>query len=224
LETYNSDEQLQLLRQWLRDNGPALLAGILLGAALIAGWSGWKLYVTRQAQQASTEFEHLREVLQSGDAKHAAEITNRLTTNYSRTPYAAMAALMLAADQVKHNQFDAALPQYLWVTEHANDRKLRQVARLRRARLLWSMGRSEEALAALQARRPGSFAPLFAELRGDILAGQGRRDEARQAYTEALAAEGSAPEQRAAIELKLNDLNSQEPVAAANPPAAPKGD
>ncbi|MGH8562021.1 MAG: tetratricopeptide repeat protein, partial [Nevskiales bacterium] len=129
--------------------------------------------------------------------------------------------LMLGADHVQRNLFDAALPQYQWVAEHADDRKLRQVANLRRARLLWSMGRSEEALAALQTRRPGNFAPLFAELRGDILAAQGRRDEARQAYTEAMAAD-TPPEQRAGIELKLNDLNSQEPASAANPPAVPK--
>ena len=63
-------------------------------------------------------------------------------------------------------------------------------------------------------RKPGSFAPLFAELRGDIYAGQGRREEARKAYAEALEGE-IAPEQRAAVELKLNDLGA--PGAASKP-------
>lgn len=222
MEIYNPDEQLHLLRQWLRDNGPALLAGLLLGAALIAGWSGWKLYAARQAQQASAQFEQVRAALQAGDNKAAEAATTSLIAQYSGTPYAALAALILAADQVKRNQFEPALKHYQWVTEEASDRKLRHVARLRRARMLWSMGRSEEALTELQTRRPGSFASLFAELRADILAGQGRRDEARQAYTEALAAE-STPEQRAGIELKLNDLNGQEPTPTASVPAAAGG-
>ncbi len=224
METYNPDEQLQVLRQWLRDNGLALLAGLLLGAALIASWSGWKLYTARQAQQASTQFEQVRVALQAGDSKAAEALTAGLTERYSSTPYAALAALMLAADQVKRNQFEAALEQYQWATQEASDRKLRHVARLRGARLLWSMGRSEEALAELQTRRSGSFEPLFTELRGDILAAQGRLDDARKAYTEALAAE-STPEQRAGIELKLSDLNGQEPASASTaPPAAGRGE
>jgi predicted negative regulator of RcsB-dependent stress response len=90
------------------------------------------------------------------------------------------------------------------------------VGRLRQARLLWSLGRADEALALLQVKRMGSFASLYAELRGDILLGQARAEEARQAYSAALAAEPST-EQRAGLELKLNDLNTG--VA----PATPKG-
>ena len=209
METYNPDDELQQLREWLRDNGPALLAGLLLGALLVGGWSGWKYYTARQSLLASIEFGHLHEVLQSGDAKHAEEVTAKLTTQYSRTPYAALASLELAADQVKRGQFESALKQYQWAAHEAKDRKLRHIARLRGARLLWNLGRSEEALAELQAHRQGSFAPLFAELRGDILAARGQPEEARQAYAEALASEASTPEQRASVELKLNDLNPQ---------------
>lgn len=222
METYNSDEQLQLLRQWLRDNGPALLAGLLLGALLVGGWTGWKSYSTRQSEQASIKFGQLQAALQSGDGKMAETVAAGLTDRYSGTPYAALAALMLAADQVKRNQFEAALSQYQWVREQASDRKLRHVARLRRARLLWSMGRSEEALSELQTKRVGSFGSLFSELRGDILAGQGQHDEARKSYTEALAA-ALAPEQRTGIELKLNDLNTQAVTSSAPAPAALEG-
>lgn len=229
MDTYTPDEQLQQLRQWLRDNGPALLAGLLLGAALVAGWGGWKYYSERQAQLASAEYEHLRRVLQSadgahtaqGDMTHAGEIVTALTTRYARTPYAALAALMLAGEQVRRSQPEAALKQYAWVRDNARDRKLRQVARLRSARLLWSLGRSDEALAELQARKPGRFTPLFAELRGDILAAQGRHEDARQAYAEALAAADAMPELRAGIELKLNDLNGLTPAETA--PAAAQG-
>lgn len=216
MDTFNTDDQLQILKQWLRDNGLALFAGVLLGGVLVAGWTGWSWYSERQARLASTEFEHLSKSLRAGDHKHADEIVTRLTGQYARTPYAALAALAVAGDQVRRSQFDAALKNYQWVTQSARDRKLRRVAALRRARLLWSLGRSEEALAELQTRKAGSFAPLFAELRGDILAGQGRPAEARQAYAEAMAGE-IPPDQRAAIELKLNDLGAQ-PL-----PASPEG-
>lgn len=207
METYNPDEQVQVLRQWLRENGVALVAGLVLGASLIAGWSGWKIYSDRQARQASTQFEQLRAALQTSDTKTATEITQRLTQDYAGTPYAALAALSLAAELIKRNQFEPALAHYAWVSEEADDRKLRHVGSLRRARLLWSMGRADEALAAMETRRPGSFAPLFAELRGDIFASQGKFDEARKAYGEAL--ETTPGEQRAGIELKINDLDNR---------------
>jgi predicted negative regulator of RcsB-dependent stress response len=213
LETYNSDEQLQLLRQWLRENGPALLAGLLLGALLIGGWSGWKSYSTHKAERASVEFEQLKKSLQTGDNKAAEASVLELTGSYSGTPYATLAALMLAADQVQRGQLEPALKQYQWAVENAPDRKLSHIARLRRARLLWSMGRSEEALAQLDARRLGSFEPLFSELRGDVQSGQGRKEEAM--------ANAATPEQRANIELKLNDLNTAEPGSASTTPASP---
>lgn len=221
METYNSDEQLQILRQWMRENGVALLGGLLLGTVLVAGWSGWNLYNKRQAERASIQYEQLRVALQNNDAKLAEEAVNRLTTTYSGTPYAALASLSLAADQVRRKQFDAAQRQYAWVMEQAGDRKLRQVATLRYARLLWSQGKSEEALRALQAQKPGSFQPMFLELQGDILVGQGRHDEARKAYTDAIAAEES-PELRAGIELKLNDLMTPGTAATTSVPATPQ--
>lgn len=211
METYNSDEQLHLLRQWLRENGVALLAGLVLGALIVAGWTAWKVYADRQSRQASGEFEHLREELQAGNSSHAAEIGKRLTVDYAGTPYAALGALLVAADQVKRNQYEPALGSYQWVIEEADDRKLRHIARLRQARLLWSLGRADEALEVLNTRRAGSFSPMFAELRGDIYAGQGRREEARKAYAEALEGD-AAPEQRAAVELKLNDLEAPTPA------------
>jgi predicted negative regulator of RcsB-dependent stress response len=219
LETFNPDDQLQVLRQWLRDNGPSLVAGLLLGALLVGGWTGWKQYTIRQSQQASMQYEQLRVALRSNETQRAEALARQLAEKYARTPYAALAALMLAGDQVRRSQFEAALGQYEWVRENARDRKLRKLAQLRRARLLWSLGRPEVALAELETRKPGALAPLFAELRGDILAGQGRREEAGQTYRDALAAKDLAPEQRAAIDIKLNDLNTAE--QAAGTPVAP---
>ena len=78
-----------------------------------------------------------------------AEIGKRLTVDYSGTPYAALGALLVAADQVKRNQYEPALGSYQWVIDEADDRKLRHVARLRQARLLWSLGRADDALKVL---------------------------------------------------------------------------
>jgi predicted negative regulator of RcsB-dependent stress response len=219
LETYNPDDQLQVLRQWLRDNGPSVVAGLLLGALLVGGWTAWKQYSARQSQQASVRYEQLRLALRADEDQRAEALAAQLAGQYARTPYAALGALLLAADQVERSQFEAALKQYEWVRQEAGDRKLRKLAQLRRARLLWSLGRPDVALKELEGRKPGAFAPLFAELRGDILAGQGRHEEARQAYREALAAKELSADQRAAIELRLNDLNH---AAAAAAPAVPK--
>ncbi len=73
------------------------------------------------------------------------------------------------------------------------DPQLGALARVRLARVLFAMGRSDEALAALDAAGTEDFALEKLELRGDILRANGDTGGARTAYAQALEiASGSA--------------------------------
>jgi predicted negative regulator of RcsB-dependent stress response len=58
----------------------------------------------------------------------------------------------------------------------------------------------------------GSFAPEYDELRGDILAAQGKSSDARAAYERALAVAGTDPQRRELIEMKMHDLAAAAPA------------
>jgi len=80
------------------------------------------------------------------------------------------------------------------------------VARLRLAGLLLDEKAYDDALKQLGASRPDAFAALFADRRGDVLIAQGKRDEARAAYKEALDKLDPATDLRSSIQLKLDAL------------------
>ena len=75
-----------------------------------------------------------------------------------------------------------------WAAEKANDPSLRELARLRLATVLLDDKAYDEALAQLQAPVDESFAARYADLKGDILLAQGKKEDARAAYKAAVAA------------------------------------
>ena len=97
-----------------------------------------------------------------------------------------MAALLSARVQVEAADLKAAKVQLVWAQEHASDVELRDLARLRLASLLLEEKGYDEALNVLTATPVAAFAPRFAEMKGDVLALQGKPTEAKAAYQEAL--------------------------------------
>lgn len=107
-----------------------------------------------------------------------------------------------------------------WVIRHAKDDSLKLLARLRLARIKLAVGDPQAALTALAGVNAGGFAPLYAELRGDAYAKLGKADDARAAYTQALAQWAPDMGDKSMVQMKLNDLG-QAPAAPATPaPAA----
>ena len=74
--------------------------------------------------------------------------------------------------------------------------------------------KADEALKLLSALPVAGYAASIAELRGDILLSQGKRDEARSAYQASLdALEPMAPG-RQGLEMKLDDAGGAAPAVA----------
>jgi len=65
---------------------------------------------------------------------------------------------------------------------------LRDLARLRLATVMFDDKAYDEALAQLQAPADEGFAARFADLKGDVLLAQGKKEEARTAYKAAVSA------------------------------------
>jgi len=91
-----------------------------------------------------------------------------------------------------------------WAAEHASDEVLRDIARLRLAGVLADNNAAEEALKQLAIEPTPAFAARFAELRGDILASQGKATEARAEYERAMAKAGEMDATGAGAEQRRN--------------------
>lgn len=188
MAAYDLEEQEQLdeLKTWWKMHGN-LVTGILVAVALaVVAWQGWNWWQRQQAAQASAIFSGLQTAAMQRDAKRSRELAGELIDKYSTTAYAGMGALLAARVQSDAGDARNARVQLAWAAENAKDQGLRELARLRLAAVMLDEKAYDEAIKQLAAEPAAAFAPRFAELRGDVFAAQGKRDEARNSYDMAL--------------------------------------
>jgi predicted negative regulator of RcsB-dependent stress response len=189
MAAYDLEEQEQLdeLKTWWKMYGN-LVTGVLVALALAAaGWQGWNWWQRQQSAQASALYSGLQSAVSQKDAKRARLIAGELIDKYSTTSYAGMGALLAARVQADSGDAKSARVQLSWVAENAKDAGLRDLARLRLATVMLDEKAYDDAMRQLTAEPAPSFAPRFAELRGDIFVAQGKLAEAGNAYVSALA-------------------------------------
>jgi predicted negative regulator of RcsB-dependent stress response len=98
-----------------------------------------------------------------------------------------MAAMLSGRAQAEAGDLKNAKVQLQWAAENAKDDALRDLARLRLAVLLVEEKNYDDAVKQLTAEpSSASFAARFNDLRGDVLALQGKSAEAKAAYEAAI--------------------------------------
>jgi predicted negative regulator of RcsB-dependent stress response len=201
-------EQLDSLKAWWRSNGNWVAGAATLVLAAVLAYQGWSWYVLRQASAASALYEEFDRASASKDPKDAIkarDLAGTLIDQHGSTVYAALAALREAKANLDANDPKAAKAQLTWAAEHAGQKELALLARVRLAGLLLDEKAYDQALQTLNVDVPEAFATEFADRRGDVYAAQGKAAEARAAYTEALAKPGGQS-LRPLIQLKLDAL------------------
>lgn len=201
---YDDEAQVDELKKWWQENWMALAGGLVLGLAGIFGWESWQKAKIQKAEQASQIYEDLKKSI--GDRPEQTKaMGDRLTADFSGTPYASQAMLLMAQAAVTRQDLSAAESHLQWVLSNSDDESMRKIARLRLAQVLWQSGKPDAALAQLDIKDDDEFAALFHELRGDIKLSQDDRAAARMAYEKAMVL-GPAPTSRELLQRKLNDL------------------
>ena len=56
---FAEDEQTEKIRHWWKKNGTAIIVGLVLGVGSVAGYQGWGIYQTRQADVASDLYQEM---------------------------------------------------------------------------------------------------------------------------------------------------------------------
>lgn len=199
------EQQVEALKNWWKENGKLVITGIVLGALVIGGWRYYRYHEKSQAEVASDLYTQVTEMAIKGDdTNKLQEKVNALMADYGKSPYASLAAMGLAQLQIKQNQPAQALQQLEWVLQHGAQPELKELARIRMARLLLDMKDYEHAEKVLSGDYPAAFTSLVEELRGDLYLARGDKDKARQAYDKAILAAGTGASQW--LKLKRQDL------------------
>ena len=214
-EFLSEKEQIEIFRQWWRENGWYLLGGIGLGVLGLLGWNRYNAYVDTQAEEAAAIYVELRDAVGDDDMGGARNLLNELRDEFPSSPYTDQGGLLFAMIRLDSGQVDGAIDELQFVMENTSDPELALIARLRLARVLAQDESYDQALTVLDVA-PGSFSARYDEVRGDIHAALGDADSARAAYNAALNAQETGFVDRNLVQLKLDNL----PVAAPPPTEA----
>lgn len=191
-------EQLEEIKTWWKQYGNLVTTAITVVALAVAAWQGWNWWQRNQAAQASAVYIGLEQAIGMQDAKKTRELAGTLIEKYPGTAYAALGALLSARAQVEFGDVKTAHAQLQWVAEQGKDEVVRDLARLRLATLLLDEKSYDEALKQLAAPSQTALSARFAELKGDVLAAQGKKNDAAASYTAALAALDTASKRNGA--------------------------
>lgn len=205
MSSYTEQEEIEKLKEWWKNYGGALVVGVLLGLGLLFGNKYWTRYQEQQRLAASALYTQMLE--QAQDPKNALARTDakKLIDEYARTPYAGMAALLLARLDYQGGDQAAARQHLQWAIDNATDPAVQHAARLRLGQLYVASHEYDAALALVQPDASG-FEAEYLELKGDAYAGLGKVVEARAAYSEALKNLPPGARARPLLEMKVADL------------------
>ena len=206
-------EQLDQLKAFWKHYGNLVTWGLIAVLAAFAAWNGWHWWQRDQGVKAGSMFDQLDKAAQAGDADQAARVFADMKSNYPRTAYTEQGGLLAAKVQFDKGQADAALATLAWVGANAVEVEYQSIARLRAAGILLDQKKYVDALKQLDAATAPDFAALVDDRRGDVLLAQGKKDEAKAAYTKGWKAMDPTVDYRRLIDAKLIALG-----------AAPAGD
>jgi predicted negative regulator of RcsB-dependent stress response len=204
---HDEQESIEGLKAWWAQWGNATTWIVLVALIASAGWNGWNFWQRRQAGEAAVLYDQVQQAVNSGDKAMIARVSGDMESKFGGTAYAQMTALAAAKALYMAGDEAGAKAQLQWTIDNAKDDEFKQIAKLRLASLLLDDKAYDQGLALLAEPQSDAFKGVVANGRGDLLAAQGKRDDARAAYKLAL---DSLPQndtsERQLIQFKLDAL------------------
>lgn len=205
-EYLTEQEQIQQLKTWLKQYGPTILLGIVLALLMTTGWRYWQNYRNKVLMHASSVYDEMLSARAQNNDNEAIVQAKKLLAHYRKTPYADMAALLLARDAASKKDYSAAITQLTDVMDHSKTASLREIARIRIARILLAQQKADDALALLKKQDDKNYIGLVDEVRGDAYLIKSDPTAARNAYQLALQELPNTDVTRPILEMKYANL------------------
>lgn len=199
-------EQIDALKAWWQQYGTLVILGIVVFVVAIAGFFGWRHYKDVQSREAAIVYGTLGKAIAGKDSAKLKEAAGTLRAKHPGHGYASLGSLAEGRFHFETGDLAAARTALQWVVGNGRDEELRDIARLRLANVLVDEKKLDEALKALDTKPVEPLVALYADLKGDILAVQGKAAEARAAYQLASDKSDAKGSYRSLIQIKLESL------------------
>jgi predicted negative regulator of RcsB-dependent stress response len=210
MAVYDLEEQEQIdeIKAWWKQYRALVFLVAAAAVATVGGMQGWRYHENSQGLDAGELYAQLQAAVGSNEPKKVQDIAAVIADRYSRTGYAAYAALAAAKAAFDSGDMMTARTRLQWAVEHSRDDATRDIARLRLAAVLLDQKQYDDALKLVDTQHAESLSALYADLKGDVLVAQGKVAEARAAYQLALDKSEARSAYRALIQVKLDALGT----------------
>ncbi|MGH8169705.1 MAG: YfgM family protein [Steroidobacteraceae bacterium] len=217
-------EQWDALKRWVRESGPAVVAGIAIAAIGFGGFRWWHAHRNNVDVAAGAMYIQMENAFAHGDRTQAFILVGDLERQYSSSPYAEQARLVSAKAFAEDGDLGRAADELQNVMQHSNDPGLQLIARQRLARVQIAQHQPSKALATLNGADPGALAPLYEVARGDAYYAMGDKAAALAQYRLARASDTGGETDTGLLDLKISDLSADvaAPAAQSGKPGAPQ--
>jgi len=196
----SDDEKAEELKNWWKENGKSVIAGIALTIGGMFGWQQWQQNKLDQAEGASKLYSQIGK--EGADSEKA---LTELNSKYGSSAYASLAALNVAKTHCEAGKTDDCIAQLKTASNSSQD-SIASIAKIRLARTLISAGKLDEAQTLLTAKMPTAYSSLITELIGDIHFAKKEFAKARDAYDKAILSSGG--QNIDVLKMKRDDLGS----------------
>lgn len=207
-EYLTEQEQIELLKNWIKQYSLVIIAGVLIAVVAITGWRYWQQRQNKILNHASAIYDEMLTMRAQSDNKATQVQAKKLFSRYSQTTYGQMAAFMLARDAIAQNNYLEAEKNYQWIIDHSKIHSMRQIARIRLARIMIAKQKPEDALNELKTLDDKNFVGLIDEVRGDAYLALKNTTMARQSYQQALSELPNAEVIRPVLRMKYDNLTT----------------
>lgn len=207
MEVYTTEnEQVDAIRNFFKENGKAIVVGIVIGFGALFGWRYWQSHQTENMARASISYQQASEALTGGKADGVSRMEAFIKDN--QNSYGVLAAMQLAQHQVDKKDFAGAEIQLSWAAGQNKDQNLAALIDLRLARVQLQEKKYDDAQKTLDRVTAKGWVAMADDVRGDVLVAKGDQQGARNAYSKGLASSEASQSLQALLKMKLNNLSS----------------
>lgn len=215
-ELLTDQQQAEVVRNWLRENGWVVVAGLALGLGGLFGFNEWRDYQGERSAEAARVYQELVAAVTDSRPVRAAELEAQLVADYSGTPYVDQGRLAMARLHMDRNEPDEAAGYLRRMVDDTGNVGMKRIGNLRLARVRIQQQKYDEAIAALEGIDENSaFAGRYHEVRGDAYYAKGDMEAARGEYEAALSTVQSESLNRSIVQVKLDSLGVKPGAASA---------
>ncbi|HXW60610.1 MAG TPA: tetratricopeptide repeat protein, partial [Myxococcota bacterium] len=187
-EYLTEQEQIELLKNWIKQYSRVILLGVFLAILCISGWRFWQQRTLKMTTRASNIYDEMLTARAQNDITATVASAKKLTNRYAKTIYGEMSYLMSARDAINQKDYQQAINPLTDAIDHGKMPGIRQIARLRLARVYLMLNLPEKSLNTLEKIDDKTFLGLIEEVRGDTYLLMKKHELARQSYQAALQA------------------------------------